>query len=205
MKKNIPIKNSNNCDNSIFSDFQKNLEKNAVRSVESDKSIFDQIHSIISGAKPKYSSVEEKVNEMMERSGLNSYLKQNNTKVVESQQKTASETQENLQNKKMPKALVEKPEIINTIDNIIRDTRGSMSIPAILEKIKEIHYNDLSDKRDWEDPELMMYVSRLKLKEKKLNPGNYETHHNLGVREHGTQDVDPINTDAFLSLNPVKF
>lgn len=60
-------------ENYWLNEFQKNLDKTAVQSRTVDNSLFDQINSIMNG-KSKYPSVSAAVEDMMQRSGLKSYL-----------------------------------------------------------------------------------------------------------------------------------
>ena len=60
-------------EDSWLNEFKKNLDKTAVQSKRVDDSLFDQINSIMNG-KSKYTSVSAAVEDMMQRSGLTSYL-----------------------------------------------------------------------------------------------------------------------------------
>lgn len=187
--------------------FQKTLEKGAVQSRD-PHSLFDQINTIMNG-KSKYPSVAAAVEEMRERSGLVAYL--DNVKLsdnnFEQTTKTASDQNDVVEKKvDLTPIIVKKcPQIKSTLENYIRDTKGNLPIPAIIDKIRSIHQHDVSDAKDWEDDKLLLLVSKLNLNAKKNNPALYEQYSNLGTHDITDEnDVDPSNTDAFHSLNPAK-
>lgn len=193
--------------------FAKSLEKDAVQSRQVDQTLFHQINTIMN-TKSKYPSVAAAVEDMKERSGLTAYLsKINKTSEVEpvtsktsSKVKAASDNN-NAVSKKVdmtPIVIKKFPGIKNTLENHIKDSKGNLSIPAIIDKIRSIHQKDVSDAKDWEDDKLMLLVSRLNLDAKKNNPNSYDNFSNLGKREQSNDDIDPSNSDAFHSLNPVK-
>jgi hypothetical protein len=104
-----------------------------------------------------------------------------------------------------PIVIKKYPTIMNTIQNYIRDTKGNLPVPAILDKIRSIHQADCSDGADWEDEKLIRLVSRLNLEAKKSNPDNYMNYTNLGSHDNSSNsEIDPANTDAFFGLNPAK-
>jgi hypothetical protein len=199
--------------------FHKSLQKGAVQPRNVDQSLFEQINTIMNG-KSKYPSVEAAVEDMKERSGLTAYLA-NLSKVSEETEKATTKTAqvappdepptETVVKPTSPKdntpiVIKKKPEILTTLENYIRDTKGNLPIPAIIQKIQAIHQVDVSDPKDWEDENLIRLVSRLNLNAKKNNPGVYENYNNLGRRDNiADSDIDAANTDAFHALNPAKF
>ncbi len=189
--------------------FQKKLQKDAVQPRTIDQSLFEQINSIMN-TKSKYPSVEAAVEDMKERSGLTAYLEKLNKVSEENEASTtktaSSEKCVKEKKRKTPAVIVKKPEILKTLENYIKDTKGNLPIPAIISKIQSIHQSDVSDAKDWEDEELIKLVSRLNLDAKRTNPGTYENYDNLGRRDSiGDSEIDPSNTDAFHALNPAKF
>ena len=193
--------------------FHKKLQKDAVQPRNVDQSLFEQINSIMN-TRSKYPSVEAAVEDMKERSGLTAYLKTLN-KISEDDvggaatKKTASEGAPTVgaeKKDKTPVVLRKKPEILRTIENYIRDTKGNLPVPAIIQKVQSIHQVDVSDPKDWEDDNLIRLVSKLNLSAKRDNPGVYENYDNLGRRDTvNDSDIDSANTDAFHALNPAKF
>lgn len=176
--------------------FQKTLQKGAVQpKVPAASSLFDQINSIINGTS-KYPSVEAAVEDMKERSGLTAYLK------------TAIDNNQVIDKKidMVPIVVKKFPAIKSTLENYIRDTKGNLPVPAIVDKIRSIHQSDVSDAKDWEDDNLIKLISQLNLDAKKNNPGNFEDYSNLGSRDSASDsEIDPSNTDAFHALTPVKY
>lgn len=176
---------------------EKSLIKEAVQSRQVDDSLFHQINNIMNGnsTKSKYTSVEAAVEDMKARSGFSSHI----SKVSTNDKEPTKTAQEHV-----PTVIKKCPQIKNTFENFIRDTRGNISIPAIIEKVKGIHQKDVSDSKDWDEENLIRYVSQLNLKAKQNNPATYENHMNLGtVDPSSNQDVHPSNTDAFFGLQPV--
>jgi hypothetical protein len=179
--------------------FEK-MQKEAVQPRAVDRSLFEQITTIMNG-KPKYTSVEAAVEDMKNRSGLTAYL----SKVTLSEEgdrgqtKTASAEEEQL-----PALLKKNKNIVQTIDNIVRESKGNLPVIAIIEKVKSIHHNDISDDKLWDGDDLIIYVSGLNLKEKRIHARNEESQ-NLGKSDSNNNlDIDPTNTDAFYALNPAK-
>lgn len=186
---------------------EKSLQKDAVQSRSVDQSIFDQISSIMNN-KSKHSSVEAAVDDMKNRSGLTAYLdKINKISNDYSARKVASDVN-NVINKKVnlkPIVISKCPKIEGTISNYIESTRGNLPVPAIIDKIRSIHQGDVSEASDWEDDNLLRYVSRLNLKAKSTNSDvDDNNYRNLGKKDHD-DEVDPSNMDAFHSLSPAKF
>lgn len=196
-----------------FNQFEKNLQKSAVTSKRVDDSLFNQINSLM-GRKSKHTSVSAAVEEMMQRSGLTNYLK--NVKLSEeekSNKKIANSLTINepqhvdimVQKQKSPLLLQEKPNIISTIKNVISTTRGNLPLPAILEKIRSIHKNDVSDDKFWEDEDLIKLISSLNLQEKSSHHQNDDHSNTMGkIEMDGGYDYEEANQDAFHSLMPAK-
>lgn len=184
--------------------FEKSLQKGAVQP-RVQQSLFDQINSIMNQTS-KHSSVEAAVEDMKERSGLTAYLKQseveNSSDVVK---KASDENQAKTKKSKLPSVIQKFPTVLRTLENCIRDSKGNLPIPAIIERVRSIHQNDVSDASDWDQDDLLYLVSQLNLDAKKGNPASYEDHSNLGGRDSMSDaEIDPSNTDAFFALNPAK-
>jgi hypothetical protein len=203
-------KNSENIDDIWAKRFQQSLEKSAVQSREVDRNLFDQINSVL-GNKSKYPSVQAAVDDMKNRSGLTAYLnkKMSDEKEEKVVKKTAAPSADgnSVIDKKVdvtPIVFKKHPQIEETIRNHIKSTRGNNSIPAIILKVKTIHGNDVSDASDWEDDNLVRYVSHANLVEKSNHCHDNEFQ-GLGIVENVSSDnADPANTDAFHILMPAK-
>lgn len=201
---------SNVDEDNWLSKIQKNLQKGGVQPKSVDNSLFYQINSIMNG-KSKYPSVAAAVEDMKARSGLTDYLAKMNkiseeTSEANSVKLSTAEDTNQVIDKHVPLVIKKVPGIKNTLQNYIRDTKGNLPIPAIIEKIKSIHRNDVSEAKDWDDDLLTRLVSKMNLEAKRDNPDSFQQYSNLGVRDReNDSDVDPSNSDAFHSLNPVKF
>ena len=188
--------------------FEQTLERTAVQP-RSTESLHDQINSIMN-SKSKYPSVQAAVDDMMQRSGLTAYLEIEKTsseeKPEQSRKVAQQEPAKQQQNNKVPQVIQEKPSIRSTLDNIIKDSRGNMSVPAIISRLHSLHAQDISDVGAWEDERLIRLVSQCNLQAKKNNPGNFDNFKNLGQGDHSTadSDIDASNTDAFNALMPAK-
>ncbi len=202
-----------NNDDHWLKQFEATLQKNSVQS--RDPNLFEQISSIMN-TKSKYPSVQAAVDDMMHRSGLSGYL--NNIKTSEHEEilsskkvaqqvapQSATAPQE-YKNDQTPDVIKQKGSILNTLENIITDTKGNMPISAIISKLHALHSNDISDEAAWDDDKLIHLVSRLNLEAKKANPSNFENFNMLGKGDHSTadSDIDAANTDAFSALMPAK-
>jgi len=188
--------------------FEKTLQKGAVQP-KTQQSLFEQINSIMNG-KSKYPSVEAAVQDMQERSGLTAYLDKINKSSEDASiaKKVEASDNNNVIEKKIkgtPIVISKCPDIQKTLDNYIRDTKGNLPVPAIIDKLRSIHQGDVSDAKDWDDENLIRLVSKMNLAAKTENPSLYQGYSNLGRRDTGADsEIDPSNTDAFNALNPAK-
>ena len=163
---------SRQSDNEIDEDnwlnkLQKNLIKDAVQPKSVDNHLFHQINSIMNG-KSKYPSVEAAVEDMMNRSGVTAHLvKMNKTSIETSETTKVAESVDS--DKETPIIIKNVPAIKHTIENYIRDTKGNLPVPAIIDKIRSIHRNDVSEAKDWDDDKLLRLVSRINLEAKRSN------------------------------------
>lgn len=188
---------------------ESNLQKAAVQPRSVDVSMFEQINSIMNG-KSKYPSVEAAVEDMKARSGLTAYLnKKSETSTTDDKATKTAADKNKVIDKKIdltPMVIQKCPQIKSTLENYIKDSKGNLSIPAIIEKMRSIHQKDVSDAKDWDDDKLLRLVSKMNLQAKTDNPDSYQNYSNLGKREvMNNADIDTGNTDAFKGLNPVKF
>jgi hypothetical protein len=118
--------------------------------------------------------------------------------------KFASDNNEAKKNK-MPAVIQKFPGILKTLQNCIRDTKGNLPLPAIIERVRSIHQGDVSEAKDWDQDDLMYLVSQMNLDAKRNNPSTYQDYSNLGGRDVASDsEIDPSNTDAFNALMPAK-
>ena len=173
--------------------FKKELEKVSVE--VASKSVYDQINEIMGNKKSKHSSVAAAVEEMKSRSGLTDYLKRADSNAVASTTKVAQVA---------VKVFEVAPQVKYTLDNYIHDTRGHMSIPAIVDFIKTIHRSDVENETMWKDPSFVKYVEDRCKMELDNHVNKDDMNRNLGkVNDMAmSSDLDPSNTDAFHCLQP---
>ena len=193
--KNIKISKTDDNDPDYWlHELQKKLDRVAVQSRQMDKSIFEQINTIMNG-KSKYTSVEAAVEDMKERSGLKAYLNKINKQSEENivQTKTAEVNK--------PKIIQECPMIENTLKNIIESTEGFLPVPAILEKLRSLHSSDVSTGSSFDDEDLVRFVHEMNKSEREKHQVD-EEYSNLGSIDHSDVEIDPGNNDKFIGLMP---
>lgn len=178
-------------------------EKFDKAAVQPTSTIYDQITSIINNVKPKFPSVEAAVIDMQERSGFATYQKGLHDYGKIKQAQSTEEATMGSDADDAPQIFKDNPTIKETFDNYINDTRGNISVPAVLDRVKSIHKHDATDEA-WNDDKLMEYVDKKCHEVKDNNPS--PDIQGLGKMTHfnDTTDVDPSNRDAFFSLNPSK-
>ena len=178
-------------ENYWLKEFEKNLSKNAVQSKKVDQNLFDQINSIMNN-KSKYTSVSAAVEDMIQRSGLKDYLNSNIKKSEENSNKKIANIESN-----EPQIFLQKPEIKKTIQNICESTKGNLPITIIIDKLKNIHSKDISEKSLWDEPNLLRYISEVNLNYKSKN-------FDASSLNLGKIDADDTNVsdDAFAGLTP---
>jgi hypothetical protein len=188
-------------DSSVLPQWMKNfantLQKQSVQPYRNE-SLYDQISSVMNGAKSKYSNVEDAVRDMQERSGVLSYRNK-----IEAQKNNPPKIAQIAGNTEKIRLFEDKPQIKDTFDNYIEDTNGNLSIPSIVERIRAIHRGDVSDDSMWEDDNLLHYVNDKNIEVKKKYPNSDADSTHLGRLTHfDGGDVDPSETDPLFSLNP---
>jgi hypothetical protein len=200
-KRTAPIVRSENAgynsNDDWMREFSRHLEKNSVQPKSQSESIYDQLYSVIRGNKPRYPTVDAAVEDMRNRTGLAAYHNQLKAE-KELQNKTA-------QQKEIEVELFQQvPQIKDTVDNYIADTRGNLAVPEIVDRVRAIHKNDVSNNEVWANPSFLMYVHNKNMEEKKQHPAN-ENFNNLGKVDFHDSQRDPSNDDALHILNPTTF
>src|SRR5271166_5880894 len=159
---------SDHSENHWLKEFESKLQKTSVQPSR-DPSVYDQITNIMN-TKSKYPSVQAAVDDMMHRSGLSTYL----DNVKESQEippqpkkiaQQAPVEKQHIAHNKVPTVIKHKPSIKRTLENIIKDSKGNMPIPAIIARLHSLHARDISDEGAWEDEKLIRLVSQLRSEE----------------------------------------
>jgi hypothetical protein len=194
---------ASNSDDHWLRQFEEKLQKTSVQ--PRGNNLFDQINTIMNG-KSKYPSVQAAVDDMMHRSGLTDYLQTKTSSIEEPDVSKPRKTAQQKDDPKTPQVIKEKPSILRTLENIIKETRGNMPVPAVISRLHALHAADVSNEGAWEDERLIRLVSQCNLRAKKDNPANYDSFDNLGQGDHSSteRDVDPSNTDAFNALMPAR-
>lgn len=158
-----------------------NLEKVAVQSKRVDDLLFHKITDVVKSKQSKFSSVEDKVNEMMERSGLNAYL-QNNVKLSK---KANSENKDTQNQNNTIRLFKECPQALNTLDNIIQDSKGTLPVIGIIDKLHKLHGRDIHNDALFQDDSLKQFIAQKNL-EVKAEPEESST---LG-KNHFKDDLE---------------
>lgn len=211
-----PVIKTNDQEDYWAKEFEKNLNKSAV---QPRSEIFDEINSIMNSGNSRFSSVQAKVTDMMERSGLTLYLKateQSKSTKTASQDiadspefkkalETIKKATDNLEEKKskLPNVLQQRPEILKTLENIVQDSRGHFSINQIVNKLQSLHKGEIANDGDWADGNLLRFISKLNMAAKLSNP-QHENNSNLGKLDFSNEGSPVGNTDFFAGLLPTK-
>lgn len=178
---------SNKTNDDWLFDLSNKLDKQAVQPMRD--SLFNQINTIMNGGQSKFSTVDEVVEDMKSRSGFSSMISKISDDI-------SIET-----NKKVANSYLEKyPQILNTICNLITSSKGHLPIPAIIEKVKALHSNDV-DNNFFDDERLISFVTKKNLEEKS-NHFVDENFNNLGKKDYTCDDDNqPWNKDPFYGIN----
>lgn len=178
---------------SWFDEFVENLEKNAVQSREKDSSTYDQISQIL-GKKSKYSSVEEAVQDMRKRTGLEAFLNAKAESEKKSK-KTASTDVEPVIFKSLPKVKI-------FIDNFVSDRPG-IAIEAVVHAL-ELYFNKDINKEELDD-DLRSYINNKIQEVKSMHPEKNDAD-NMEIGKLDTNDSSDIelNSDVFQGCMPAK-
>ena len=197
-----------------FQEYARNIDRQAVHSGDQDRSMFDQISEIM-GTKSKFSTVEDAVRDMRERTGLTEFLSKAtkattaaNAEAILANVKCASED-DNLEvslpaDTEQPSIFKDHPKIEKFIAQYIKSRKGHTSVASVMSDIgrifKEIDTVHLDDKN------LKHFISEKILEELQLNPAGTDMDvEMLGSVDKGNDQDYALNNDAFSSLLPAKF
>lgn len=183
----VGSKNSNWLEDTLnaIAKAQESIEgQTVVEQGRNRNSFLDQINSILS---PK-NSVESKIQDYHEKTGLKEYLEKN---------KIASEILSSLNANT-------KNKILTFIKNKIVSNRGLVSLPALQEELLNTFKTQGVNPDEIHDPILSKYISDQILEEKKKFPDMQLDSSNLGKTDSDIGNTnDRKNEDFFASLMPV--
>jgi hypothetical protein len=200
--------------------FTKTASKNAVE-VSRDRningpSIYEMMSSIINKQKPKFSSVEEAVQEYQKRTGLSDYLKRTSSNniqdlaknIVEAsvdcnesdEKKNNYEINLNELNDEIPSIVKEHPEIKNYINNTI-DTNHGIQIPALLHSIVELFGKEGISQQIFSDQEFLKWINKIMISKNIVNKEHTPSHigRDVGTKIDYSGDTDS-NKNPFTLL-----
>lgn len=103
---------------------------------------------------------------------------------------------------KYPSVIEKCPQVLNTLENVIKSGSGYSSIPAIIARVMSIHKNDIAE--GWGDDDLKRLVAKLNLEEKSKKQEVSQTYSNLGSNDPDTK-IDDSNISVLQNLEPKKF
>ena len=184
-----------------YSTFIDSLEKSAVKSKRDDYSLYDQINSIVSDKGSKFSSVEAKVSDMVERVGLKKMLANN---ANETKQTLNAKAQLTMQEAAVPqvKTFASIPELKTFIDNYVDGHKGT-SVEAVIHDALKI--NQIRKKLEIEDtlPEEVQHYISFKIGE--ANKDSNQSHQNDNQLGKVDTSVDKnVVDDPLMILSPAR-
>jgi hypothetical protein len=178
-----------------FADKINEASKTAVEVARerNDRSIHEQIHSIMNNSSR---TVESVVKDMQERTGLKSYLQS----LSKEKAKIAQ-----IQSDRLFPDLIEDLEesIKNFIDNNIATHHGQTTVPAVQHEVLSIFKNSGIQPNHLDRESVVSYINKAIAKAQSLSP-SWAPNMNLG-KGVGVVDVDaedPQNTDFMHNLMP---
>lgn len=189
---------------SWLNDFAASLHKTSVQSADADRSMFDQISEILGGPKSRYATVDEAVQDFQKRTGLAQYLQ-----MCEAEQAEVTKVagigelaDMNDADGKLPKLLEEHPEIQSFIENFVRDRKGFIHGPAVIESIRIIFRNENFSSDELEDKYLRKYISDRIMDEKSKHEEKAPPVGDLGKLDYSAHSGEA--QDAFAIIMPAK-
>lgn len=187
------------------------VSKHPITAVESararnQQSILDQITSIVSRQMSGFSSVEDKVQDYQDKTGLKEYIRKLHAQKNQNK-KTAQEGVGTEQ--ELPKIFNKFPENVKEgIKNFIRNKcethHGNIQVPALVEEVSKLFRQFGVSPQDVNDMSFEKYISDQIIKAKLRHPSVDENNVNLGLGVGIENDLDSANLDAFEGLTPTK-
>lgn len=148
-----------------------------------EKSVYEQINSLINNKQSNERTVESVVRELQERAGLNIYLESRSSKENE---KTAQE-------QIFPNLPLDvQKDIYNFIKNKIETHHGQISLPAVQHEIIEIFKHKGVHPEDVNNEKVARFINNLIIQQMRLNP---VINNNVEVGKGVGTDTDDNNYD----------
>ena len=176
---------------SFISHFHKNLASAAQRK---QGGFYEEITQMFGGTKQKYNSVQAAVEDMITRTGLQSYLQNISAQKIQNK-KTANHNffpsiQQNV-----------RENIFHFIDNKISDSHGKIPITVLQDELLSTFRNNGIQPEDIYSEDLARYINQSLVAEQIKNPIHESSDPNLG-KNLQEMDDDGTNDDFFRGLNP---
>lgn len=179
------IQRESNSSDSPWLDAYLEQLKQGAQSLQSSYSIYEEINAIIGNAKPKFSSVEEAVKDLRERTGLSAFL-------------DAKKAIAFIQNE--PEIFKKIPEIKIFIDNFIDDHPGT-SVDSVVHDLMKIE--DIRQKLNGAelDESVKIYINN-KLGEVQADSTDHnQVNHDIGKVDQAAHNQNVID-DPFAICEP---
>lgn len=194
--------------------FARRLEevsKSSLTAVEqararNEQSLLDQISNIMSRQVRNSASVEDKVQEYQDKTGLKEYLRRMSAAREQEQRKNAqqediSELPENFD--KFSNKI--KEDIKTFVRNKCETHHGNIQVPALVEEVSRTFRQAGVQPQDVNDMHFEKFISDQIARAKKRNPSSDEHNVNLGLGVGiDKNNIDSANLDVFEGLTPVK-
>lgn len=186
------------------------VSKSPVNAVEAarardQRSLLDQISSIVSRQAGPSFSVEDKVQEYQDKTGLKEYLRRMSAVKEEERKKLAQEDQSELPDNfsKFPENI--KNDIKTFIRNKCETHHGNIQVPALVEEVSRTFRQSGVQPQDVNDMHFEKFISDQIARAKARSPSTDEHNNNLGLGVGiDNNNVDSANLDVFEGLTPVK-
>lgn len=175
-----------------------------VARVRDQRSLLDQISSIVS--RQAKGSVEDKVQEYQDKTGLKEYLRRMSAIKEEERKKLAQESTVG----ELPESFNNFPEKLrNDIKTFIRNKcethHGNIQVPALVEEVSRTFRQAGVQPQDVNDMQFEKFISDQIARAKSRSPSSDEHNTNLGLGVGvDNNSIDSANLDVFEGLTPVK-
>lgn len=170
--------------------FQNQAGKTAVE-VARSRNMNDQISSILFGPQ---GTVESKVQELQERTGLKAFLSQ-------AQGGTPKSAEVNFLPKLNPDL---RNKIMNFIQNKVNAHHGLISVPAMQEEVFNTFRNEGLSPQDVEEPDFNRYISNSILELQQHSPNEDLSQLGKGVGDSDLNEAMTQNQDFWAGCQPAK-